>query len=145
MRKIKCHRAAGIHLIGFDLIYALCHAEHLVFMDQTLLPYKLQRKAASLRWTTEDGSSTSKSPLAPGYIGFKPGMDGYCEAVTYIYNIFDEPFDTSALRFEVLPPKFSPALSKSPATIDEYVADLWDASCENSESTFTALFIFTLV
>lgn len=86
MRKIKCHRAAGVHLIGFDLMFALCHAEHLVFMDQALLPYKVQEKIASLRWTTESGSSTSKSQVLPDCIGFKVGMDGYRDAVEYIYN-----------------------------------------------------------
>jgi hypothetical protein len=79
-------------------------------------------------------------------IGYKPGFEGYEEAVRYVYKLFDQPVDDQALSFTNCdPPKYSSALSKSPTSIDEYVAELWDSSCTHSESTFSALYMFTLV
>lgn len=49
MRKMRCLRAVGTHLIGRDLMYALCHAEYLVFMGQGKLSPPLQGKVGMLR------------------------------------------------------------------------------------------------
>lgn len=48
-RKMKCSRAHETHLIGRDLMYALCHAEYLVFMGQGKLSAALQGKIGMLR------------------------------------------------------------------------------------------------
>lgn len=146
MRAIRCTRAPHIHLIGRDLMYALCHAEYLVFMGQGRLPMDLQQKIGSLRLMKRSGISISSESLAGSEcVGYKPGMDGYREAVEYVYRLLDEPLDQASIQFQCDPPKYSSALSKSPVSIDEYVTELWDVSCKHSESTFTALYMFTLV
>jgi len=93
------------------------------------------------------GASHPKSSVPVKCIGYnKSGFEGYKEAVEYIYKLFDEPMDHLALNFEgTAPPQYSYALSKSPVSIEKYVAELWDISCLHSESTFTALYMFALV
>jgi hypothetical protein len=146
MMAIRCLRAPHTHLIGRDLMYALCHAEYLVFMGQDRLPSNLQQKIGTLRFMKRSGISIS-SPLltGSGCVGFKAGVAGYREAVEYVYKLFDQRVDQAAIQFQCAPPKYSSALSKSPKSIEEYVAELWDVSCGHSESTFTALYMFTLV
>ena len=79
-------------------------------------------------------------------MGFKPGFEGYKEAVEYIYVLFDAEVDPLALEFGGTdPPRRSAALSKAPSTIEEYVADLWNVSGKHSESLFTALYMFTTI
>lgn len=146
MRAIRCLRAPHIHLVGRDLMYALCHAEYLVFMGQNRLPLDLQQKVGSLRLMQRSGMSISSASLAGSEcVGFKPGLEGYQEAVEYVYKLFDEPLDQAAIQFQCDPPKYSSALCKSLISIEEYVTELWDVSCKHSESTFTALYMFTLV
>ncbi len=146
MRPIRCLRAEGTHLIGRDLMYALCHAEYLVFMGQGKLPLEQQRKIGFLRLLKRSGATLPLEPTFPSTcIGFKPGMSGYRDAVQYIYRLFDEPLDENALRFTVPPPKYSCTLGYSPSSIEEYVDGLWTVCCQHSESTFTALYMFTLV
>jgi len=146
MRAIRCLRAPHIHLVGRDLMYALCHVEYLVFMGQNRLPLDLQQKVGSLRLMQRSGMSISSASLVGSEcVGFKPGMEGYREAVEYVYKLFGEPLDQAAIQFQCDPPKYSSALCKSPISIEEYVTELWDVSCKHSESTFTALYMFTLV
>lgn len=145
IRRIQCQRAPGVHLIGRDLMYALCHAEYLVFMAQGRLQQSMQHKLGSLRLMTRSGAAPTGAE-EPMTVGFKPGFEGYKEAVEYVYAIFDAEIDVLALEFGgTTPPRYSAALSKAPSTIDEYVADLWDISCEHSESLFTALYMFTTI
>jgi hypothetical protein len=144
-RRIECQRAANVHLIGRDLMYALCHAEYLVFMGRTCLTQAMQAKVGNLRLMSRSGASLDGSEQ-PKVVGFKSGFEGYKEAVEYIYATFNTEVDQSALKFEgTSSPSYSTALSKKPSSIDEYVAELWDASCAHSESLFTALYIFTTV
>jgi hypothetical protein len=146
MTAIRCLRAPHIHLIGRDLMYALCHAEYLVFMGQGRLPLDLQQKISTLRFMKRSGISIPSASLTgSGCVGFKPGVAGYREAVEYVYKLFDQPMDQAAIQFQCAPPQYSSALSKSPNSVEEYVAELWDVSCKHSESTFTALYLFTLV
>ena len=145
LQKIECERAADTHLIGRDLVFALCHAEYLVFMAQGRLPAPVRTKLGTLRLMSRSGAGSTGGEEA-STIGFKGGFSGYKEAVQYVYAIFDAEVDRSALSFDgTEPPKHSTALSKSPSSIDEYVAELWDLSCQHNESTFTALYFFTTV
>lgn len=131
-------RAPGVHLI-----YALCHAEYLVFMGQARLPRYLQIKLGTVRLMSRSGASAADSEDTKT-VGFRAGFEGYKEAVEYVYAIFDIEVDESALNFKgTSPPGYSITLSKKPSSIDEYVAELWDASCQHSESLFTALYMFT--
>jgi hypothetical protein len=144
MRSIRCLRAKDTHLIGRDLMFALCHAEYLVFMGQGRLSHEMQLKIGSLRLMKRSGASLYDASNS-GCIGYEMGLDGYREAVEYVYSLFNEPLDQSAVSFDCAPPLFSQASSKTPASINDYAADLWNISCLHSESTFTALYFFTLV
>ncbi|KAI1750410.1 hypothetical protein F4782DRAFT_250537 [Xylaria castorea] len=143
VRSISCARAPGVHLIGRDLMYALCHAEYLVFMSQQALDEETRSKLGRLRLGSRTGASVEKGP--DHTIGYLPGLEGYREAAEYVYSIFDIPVEEQALNFSHPPPSFSIALHKSPASINEYASELWELSKEHCESTFTALYFFTTV
>lgn len=153
LRRIECARSQNVHLIGRDLMFALCHAEYLVFMAQGRLSERTRAKLGMLRLMSRSGASTnttnpspSESDPEPHTIGFTPGFAGYKAAVTHIYAIFDVPVDALALDFAgTTPPPYPSALSSSPTSINEYVAQLWDLSTSNTESTFSALYFFTTV
>lgn len=147
-RSLHCKRAEGVHLIGRDLLFALCHAEYLVFMSQHSLPDETCAKLHRLRLMSRSGatSSPTSSPNSPDHtIGFLPGLAGYREAARYVYAIFALPVDASALHFDVAPPVFSAALGKAPPDIEAYVAELWDLSMRHCEGTFSALWFFATV
>src|SRR5438874_12894847 len=101
MRKITCARALGIHLISHTLVYALCHAEYLVFMSRSLSPPHLEKMVGKLRQTNTTGADLDKSVRQ---IGNLPELDGYQEAVRYVYSLFDVPIDDSALTPTSSPP-----------------------------------------
>lgn len=145
IQRIECQRATDTHLIGRDLVFALCHAEYLVFMAQSRLPVAVREKLGALRLMSRSGGgSAAKEDMRT--IGFRPGFSGYEEAVRHVYAMFNTEVDRSALSFEgTEPPKYSVALSKPPSSIEEYVAELWDMSCQHNESTFSALYFFTTV
>ncbi|KAI0454235.1 hypothetical protein F5B21DRAFT_245692 [Xylaria acuta] len=142
-RSISCARAPGVHLIGRDLMYALCHAEYLVFVSQKALDEETRSKLGQLRLGSRTGASVEKG--LDHTIGYLPGLEGYREAATYVYSVFDIPVEEEALNFSHPPPSFSVALGKSPVSIDEYASELWELSKEHCESTFTALYFFTTV
>ncbi|KAK4206172.1 hypothetical protein QBC37DRAFT_357225 [Rhypophila decipiens] len=150
LRRIECLRAPGMHLIGRDLMFALCHAEYLVFMSAGRLRPETMAKFGSLRLIRRSGAGGSAARETVGY--GRPGLEGYREAVEHVYAMFGLPVDRAAVEFgdsDLLPPKSSFALStggSSPAkTIEEYVGQLWDLSTKHSESTFSALYFFTTV
>jgi len=146
VRSISCSRAPGVHLIGRDLMYALCHAEYLVFMSQRALDEGTRSKLGRLRLGSRTGADISVAGQDPDHtVGYRPGLEGYREAATYVYAIFDIPVEEEALNFSHPPPAFSIALGKSPTSIDEYVSELWNLSKEHCESTFSALYFFTTV
>ncbi|KAF8540630.1 hypothetical protein BDD12DRAFT_832710 [Trichophaea hybrida] len=142
MRKIRCLRAAGTHLIGRELLYALCHAEYLVFVGRDRIPLELQQKSSMIRSSKGTGSQNLGNTPTIGFVG---GLEGYREAVQYIYNIFDEPMDDSALEFSATPPAISYTLSLVPPTIEEYAKELWDLCILHAEGTVQALYMFTSV
>ncbi|EXJ96337.1 hypothetical protein A1O1_01463 [Capronia coronata CBS 617.96] len=145
LRTIHCDRAPGVHLVGRDLMFALCHAEYIVFMEQGRLPAVTRDKLGTLRLLSRSGAGVN-SETDTHTIGFRPGMAGYKEAVQHIYAIFDMAVEDHAMQFSSTPPPpYSYALHSSPSTIEEYVSQLWDVSTQNSESTFSALYFFTTV
>jgi len=145
MSRIQCQRAPNVHLIGRDLIYALCHAEYIVFMGQGQISRELQEKLSTLRLMSRSGAArVGKEEVQT--IGFRRGYDGYREAVRYVYSLFDQDVDESALNFaNTPPPRYSSAIAGKSETIDQYVDELWSLCLEHTESTFTALYMFTTV
>lgn len=144
-RKIVCSRAQDTNLLGRELLYALCHAEYLVFMGQARLPMSTQLQLGRLRSMRRSGAGYDGSQQTEA-IGFAPGLEGFKEAVEHIYAIFDEEVDASTSEFgDTVLPAYSVALSKKPSSMKEYVSDLWNLSCAHSESTFTAMYMFSLV
>ena len=147
-RRIECQRAPGVHLIGRDLIFALCHAEYIVFMGHSRLSKGTQSKLSRLRFMRRSGagSGTDNAQISDQTIGLKPGFEGYAEAIRHVYAIFHLPVDELALNFSsATAPAHSRTLGIAPASIDDYVFKLWDFSVQHSESTFTALYFFNVV
>ncbi|KAI0466079.1 hypothetical protein F4859DRAFT_337165 [Xylaria cf. heliscus] len=142
-RSISFARAPGVHLIGRDLMYALCHAEYLVFMSQRALDEKTRSKLSRLRLGRRTGASVEEG--IEHTVGYLPGLEGYREAASYVYSIFGIPVEEEALNFSHPPPSFSIALGKTPVSVEEYTSELWELSKKHCESTFTALYFFTTV
>jgi hypothetical protein len=141
MRKIACTRASGLHLISYSLMYALWHAEYLVFMRSNELDPATKKMMGTLRNPRTTGLDLDRESRQ---IGSRRGLEGYQDAVRYIYRLFDEEVDEKAIRPTSKPPKASSILSPCPDTIEEYVARLWDYCFLKHESTFAALYAFTL-
>ena len=143
LRQLHCEKPQNVHLIGRDLIFALCHAEYLVFMAQGRLSDKTKSKIGMLRYMSRSGAAVTNEEETHT-IGFRAGYEGYKEAVKHIYAIFNTQVDDLALDFSsTRPPTYSSVLGLSIPDIDDYVSKLWDLSTEHSESTFTALYFFT--
>jgi len=141
MQSFRCTRAPGIHLIGTNLSFALCHAEHLVFMGRHRLPPHLQDNLRSLRNMKHSGVGSQEEIHT---IGFSGGLAGYHEAVRYVYSLLGEKdIDATALHPGGTPPLRSCVLSSIPLSIEEYAARLWDVCIDDAESTFVALYMFT--
>jgi hypothetical protein len=140
MCRVACKRAPGIHLIGHSLVQALWQAEYLVFQKQSLIREELREKIGSLRAGRGSGLDLGKRG---SQIGSKPGLDGYQEAVRYVYKLLGEKADGNALNPTSECPTSSVVLDPCPANIEEYVAQLWRLCFETQESTFAALFAFT--
>jgi hypothetical protein len=85
---IRCVRAAGVHLIGRDLMYALCHTEYLVFMNHERLPLELRAKLGTLR-LMKHSEAADLGPEGTTATGYKKGLEGYMEAASYVYKVFD--------------------------------------------------------
>jgi hypothetical protein len=69
-------------------MYALCHAEYLVFMGRGRLSPERHQKAVTLRLLKCSGG------IEPGAdelttVGFWSGLAGYREAVGDVYRLFD--------------------------------------------------------
>ncbi|KEF52691.1 uncharacterized protein A1O9_11108 [Exophiala aquamarina CBS 119918] len=139
MQKIVCKRMAEYHLINKSIIDALWHAEYLVFMRMGHLPDNLKKFAGTLRSRRGTGLDLDSKHRQ---IGAKPGLQGYQEAVRYVYRLFNERVDQNALVPNSQPPKRSCILSPCPTSIDEYFAQLWEYCFEKHESTFAALSAF---
>lgn len=57
-------------------------------------------------------------------------MRGYQEAVRYVYTLFDEPMDSSALEPPAMPTHMSMALGRRVTSMEHYVSSLWIACWE---------------
>ena len=139
----KAKRPPSVHLIGRDLMYALAHAEYLVFIRKNALPPSLRNKLGILRDAKRSGG-LDPSQLRTT-IGYKEGLAGYQEAVRYIYALFNETMNAEALCPPEIPLPASRALGYRPSTTEEYVGNLWTLSLEHSESTFSALYMFCCI
>ena len=139
----KAKRPPNVHLIGRDLMYALAHAEYLVFIRKNALSSKLRDKLGVLRDAKRSGGlhPSQSNPT----IGYQGGLAGYQEAVRHIYALFEEPVDSAALNPPEIPLPASRALGYRPSTTQEYVGNLWSLSLEHSESTFSALYMFCCI
>jgi hypothetical protein len=140
MKRIACLRAPGIHLLGHSLMSALWHAEYLVFMQRHLLDPDLARMVGTLRSSKTTGMDIERGARQ---IGNRPGLEGYQEAVRYVYRLFNEPIDSNALVPTSTPPTTSEVVPVCPKTIEEYVAALWDHCMSTQESTFATLYAFS--
>jgi len=140
---LRAKRPVGVHLIGRDLMYALCHAEYLVFMNKTKLPLRLQRNLGTLREMKRSGGSDGgdSSPA----VGFAGGIAGYQDAVKYVYALFSEPMDAQALTPDMEPPPYSATLQARPESSIDYVDKLWTVCIQHTESTFSALYMFCCI
>jgi len=157
-RKIECLRKPKTHLIGRDLMFALCHAEYLVFMFKDKLKPETQAKLGMLRFMRRSGASPPSSQ-GQETIGFSPskrGVRGYRQAVKHVYRIFGyHAPDPDAIKFytdTTEPPGYSYALdmrfgpdSEHGLGIINYVNRLWNLAVKETESTFSALWFFTTV
>lgn len=143
-KAIHALRPPSVHLIGRDLMFALAHAEYLVFIRKSSLPPHLQDKLGRLRETKRSGGLDSKN-LDHNTIGYRQGVEGYQEAVRHVYALLGEPMDDTALNplLQELPK--SVALGRTPASTEDYVASLWTTCLEHSESTFSALYMFCCI
>lgn len=136
----KAKRPQGVHLIGRDLIYAIAHAEYLVFMRKKALPVHLCKKLGLLRKAERSGGLEADDSTPT--IGYKEGLPGYQEAVRHIYALFDEIMDPAALSPPQISLPHSSVLGRRPHSTEDYVGSLWTLCLEHSESTFSALYLF---
>ena len=140
---IKAQRPPKVHLIGRDLLYALAHAEYLLFIRKDCLPPNLSAQLGKLRQTKRSRGMDELDGFPT--IGYKKGLEGYQEAVRYIYALFDETVDQRALNPPSMPLHYSFALGRDVESTEDYVASLWTVCLEHSESTFSALYMFCCV
>ena len=140
---VKAQRPSNVHLIGRDLMFALAHAEYLVFMRKDCLPPRLQRQLGKLRQTKRSGGLDDTYAIPT--IGYRDGLVGYQEAVRYTYALFDQSVDSAALEPPPMPSHFSFALRRRTESTEDYVAALWNVCLEHSESTFSAMYMFCCV
>jgi hypothetical protein len=118
---------------------SLRHAEYLVFMQRHLVDPDISKLIGTLRSSRGTGMDLEKGGRQ---IGTKPGLEGYQEAIRYVYSLFNESPDENALVPASVPPETSEILPTCPDTIEEYVAALWSHCIGTQESTFAALYAF---
>ena len=139
----QAKRPSNVHLIGRDLMYALAHAEYLIFMRKDALRPSLRKRLGSLRETRRSGG-LDEQDSAPA-VGYREGTAGYQDAVRYVYGLFNETIDTSALEPPTLPSHMSFALGRQTESTEDYVGSLWTLCLQHSESTFSAMYMFCCV
>ena len=112
-------------------------------MRKNFLPLRLRRKLSALRQKSRSGSLDDSDSMPT--IGYHDGMKGYQEAVRYVYDLFNQPMDISALEPPPMPPHISSALGRRVMSTEDYVSSLWTLCLEYSESTFSALYMFSCI
>jgi hypothetical protein len=148
MRGIRCKRQPNTNLIGRDVLYALCHAEYLLFVNRDMLSPERQDLIAKFRNGARNGGEYGRNKSDS--VGFQAGVEGYRCAVREVYSILGESVvDSSALdpfKGNLEPPKESKALGGVRcADMEEYVTQLWNLCILHGESTFTALYTFSFI
>ncbi|KAL2038624.1 hypothetical protein N7G274_008672 [Stereocaulon virgatum] len=139
----KAKRPSNIHLIGRDLLYALAHAEYLIFMRKDALRPNLRKRLGSLREAKRSGGLDEQEPVPT--IGYREGIAGYQDAVRYIYGLFNENVDAWALEPPALPSHMSFALNRQTKSTGDYVGSLWTLCLQHSESTFSTMYMFSCI
>ena len=139
----RTRRPPKTHLIGRDLMYALAHAEYLIFMRKEVLKPNLRGRLGSLRDMRRSGGLVDQDP-AP-MVGHREGIAGYQEAVRYVYRLFNENADAAALEPPPMQSHVSIALGRRTASTEDYVGSLWTLCLQHSESTFSALYMFCTI
>jgi hypothetical protein len=139
MCTIRCNRAPGVHLLSSNVMISLRCAEYLVFMKRGQLRSDQAKYVGKFRCQRWSGADISKDMIQ---VGSKPGLAGYQDVVRYIYELFDQPVDMSALCPNAPLPESSIVLSPLPDTMDEYVGRLWDHCMAREDSTFAAMDAF---
>lgn len=135
-----CNRAPGTHLLSCNLMQALRSAEYVVFMRRGELRPDQGKYLGMLRNQKWSGADISKDVAQ---IGSRPGLDGYQDAVRYIYDLFDQPVDQNALHPTASPPKTSIILGQScQDTIEGYVGALWDHCRTREDTVFATMWAF---
>ena len=71
----RARRQPKTHLIGRDLMYALAHAEYLIFMRKDVLKPNLRGRLGSLRDTRRSGGLVDQDPVP--MVGYREGIAGY--------------------------------------------------------------------
>lgn len=142
-KAIRARRPKNVHLIGRDLMYTLAHAEYLIFMRKKSLPPDLRKKLSRLRETRRSGGLNDIDSMPT--VGYHDGIQGYQEAVRYVYDIFNEPIDSSALEPPIALSHTSVALGRRTTSTDDYIGSLWTLCLQHSESTFSTLYMFCCV
>lgn len=126
----RTRRPPKTHLIGRDLMYALAHAEYLIFMRKDVLKPNLRGRHGSLRDTRRSGGLDDQDP-AP-MVGYREGIAGYQEAVRYVYGLFNENVDASALEPPPMQSHLSIALRRRTASTEDYVGSQWTHCLQHS-------------
>lgn len=139
----KAKRPVGVHLIGRDLMYALAHAEYLIFMRKNALPVQLHKKLGMIRQAERSGGLEANDSIHT--IGYRNGLPGYQEAVRHCYALFNEAVDPVALEPPEVPAFKSAVLGRQVRSTKDYVENLWTLCLEHSESTFSALYMFCCI
>ncbi|KAF2247449.1 hypothetical protein BU26DRAFT_552188 [Trematosphaeria pertusa] len=144
MCKIACKRKENTHLLAFSVMSALWHAEYLVMMHTAYLDKDLASKTAKLRNIKSTGLNLD---VSESQIGRQDGIEGYKDAVKYIYHLFgifdEEKIDKDALSPTSPLPEESVVFGKVTfKTIEEYTAELWHKCLDEQESVFAAFCAF---
>lgn len=142
-KPIKAQRPPNVHLIGRDLMFALAHAEYLIFMRKAALTPSLREQLGRLRHTRRSGGLDGSDSLPT--VGFREGLDGYREAVRFVYALMNMPVDPSALEPVPMPTHYSTALGRDTKSTEDYAGSLWTLCLQHSESTFSALYMFCCI
>jgi hypothetical protein len=148
MRGIRCKRQPNTNLIGRDVLYALCHAEYLLFVNRDMLSPERQALFTKFRNGARSGGTNGMKKFDSA--GFQAGLDGYRWAVREVYAIFGEnivdPHALDPFIGDLQPPSDSKALrGVKCADMEEYVTRLWNLCILDGETTFTALYAFSCI
>ena len=137
----------GDHLISHDIIFALCVAEHIVFMNRVRI-WRINRplydRLFQFRTFQYKGTSQIYTIVECGRNFTKWG-----DLVRYVYRQFQLPVGAAielADKKHTTPPDPSPLFQRSFANFDEYTKELWKFCNEqNLDSAYETLYLFATI